>query len=153
MRNSENAKKWAKDICDALNDAGFEMEFEINGDKKYKPEKFSHNSELIEMHVAFYRPIYDYLNSKGLINRGYCPIMGTPIQNEYAYRFFDRAVFLSTEGLFECKTIRESKNSGVKNIDALKSQSHNQPEDGCLRKSMILLFIVLIIFLIKKIFQ
>lgn len=91
------ATLWMTDICTALNSAGLEMPKEKGGGK-WSPDRFQNSIELIKYHVTLDRGIYEYLDSKGLINRGRCPITGESIGSEHNYQIYGRIVYISKEG-------------------------------------------------------
>lgn len=66
MKNSENVRKYKKDIREALSTIGIEYNDLIN-------DKFIYEDE-----------VRRYLDSLGLVNRGFCPLCGEePIGHEY----------------------------------------------------------------------
>jgi len=88
---------WMSDICTALNSAGLEMPKEKGGGK-WSIDRFENSVQLMKEHVTRDIGIYEYLDSKGLINRGKCPITGESIGQEHNYQFFGRIVYISQEG-------------------------------------------------------
>ena len=67
--NNPKVYDWCKSILQALQSDGYEMsDFYFTSDN-------SDNKALLQ-HVALMENAYNCLNSKGLINRGFCPITG-----------------------------------------------------------------------------
>lgn len=95
---------WMQTICDELNKTNLEVPKEKGGGK-WIPEKFSNVVEFIKYHITFDRGIYNYLNEKGLINTGRCPITGQLIDKTHFYQIFGRKVYLSKEGKAIAKEI------------------------------------------------
>lgn len=48
---------------------------------------------------------YNYLNNKGLLNKGSCPITGEKISGIYYYEMFGRKIYLSQRGILKCKEL------------------------------------------------
>lgn len=88
---------WMRNICDVLNETTVEVP-QRKGGGKWKPEKFANVVEFIKEYITFDRGIYNYLNDKGLINTGRCPITGQSIDETHFYQIFGRKVYLSEEG-------------------------------------------------------
>jgi hypothetical protein len=107
-KNEENnidySTIWMQNICDTLNEATLEAPREKGGGK-WKPENFSNIVEFIKEHITFDKGIYDYLNDKGLINTGRCPITGQSIDKTHFYQIFGRKVYLSEKGKAIAKEI------------------------------------------------
>jgi hypothetical protein len=82
--------KWQNDILSALEQKGtFKMDYwnnELNADK----EGF-----VFMQSVAQSQPAYSYLDSLGLVNRGFCPITGEKIEKGWKYVSNGRKIYLS----------------------------------------------------------
>jgi hypothetical protein len=85
------------DICNELNKAGFEMP-DFKGGGKFELNRLDNSIDLMKSYVTYSASMYDHLNSKGLINRGYCPITGEKIGTSHLYQIFGRKVYISAEG-------------------------------------------------------
>lgn len=86
---------WQNDIYNALEKAGsFNMTI-----LKIRLESDDTGIEFMQQ-IAFDKRIYEYLNSLGLVNRGWCPITGEKIDESLNYSIFGRAIFIS-EKAFE----------------------------------------------------
>jgi hypothetical protein len=89
MKNIENVRRYRKDICEAL-------------EEEFKEEDIDTDYFLGE----FRGEQKDYLNSLGLINRGFCPLCGEePIGNEYY-----RGIAFSNVVQYLCKDCYERTN-------------------------------------------
>jgi len=81
---------WQNDILSALEQKGtFKMDYwnnELNADK----EGF-----VFMQSVAQSQPAYSYLDSLGLVNRGFCPITGEKIEKGWKYVSNGRKIYLS----------------------------------------------------------
>ena len=97
IKQNDYSQIWMKNICEALNQTSVEVP-KAKGGGKWTPAKFSSVVEFIKEHITFDRGIYNYLNDKGLINTGRCPITGQSINRNHFYQFFGRKVYLSEEG-------------------------------------------------------
>lgn len=91
-------KLWMTDICNELNSSGFEME-DLTGVGKFDISRLNNSPiDLMKTYVTYNADMYEHLNSKGLVNRGYCPITGEKIGTNNLYQFFERKVYLSEAG-------------------------------------------------------
>jgi len=89
MKNIENVKKYRKDICEALG-----VEFK---------EEYMHTDYFLGRFMGRDR---DYLDSLGLINRGFCPLCGEEsISNDY-----HRGMAFSSAVQYLCKDCYERTN-------------------------------------------
>jgi hypothetical protein len=139
-------KKWMSDIFDALNESNIEMP-DYKGKGKWTLDRFENPFELIEDNITYSASVYEFLNNKGLINTGYCPITGEKISNTFYYQLFGRKVFLSEKGLQFAEEYRKSyqlKKFGKELIPHPKKES-----DDSLNMFLFVGLIILIIFLIK----
>lgn len=94
----ENFQKiWMTDICDELNRAGFQMA-DYDGKGDFDINRVENSIELMKKYVTFYGAMYEHLDAKGLVNRGYCPITGEKIGTSNLYQIFGRKVYISAEG-------------------------------------------------------
>ena len=84
---------WMKDICTELNNAGLSMPKDKGGGQ-WDINKFENSIQFMKEHVTLDSGIYEYINAKGLINRGKCPITGESIGTEYLYQIFGRKVYI-----------------------------------------------------------
>ena len=57
----------------------------------------------MKSYVTLSNNIYQHLKSKGLVNRGYCPITGEKIGYGHLYQIFERKVYISERGEQLCK--------------------------------------------------
>ncbi len=149
--------KWMEDICAELNNAGLEMPKE-NGGGKWDKSRFENSIQLMKMHVTLDAGIYDFLNTKGLINRGYCPITGEQIGTEYLYQLFGRKVYISKQGQEISKEWdrkehiklfgSEPRNEGQNSTNIVTSYRKEKPSNFKLVGWLFL--IIAIIYVIKK---
>ena len=92
--------EYVQDICNALNSAGFLM----IGDNAYNPDNFQNLTEFLKSYILDSSDIFNFLNQKGLINRGRCPYTGQQIGiNSPNWSYFNRTVYMSPEG---CKIMQ-----------------------------------------------
>ncbi len=113
------SKVWMQNIFDALN----KVNFESPKGGKWKEFQFRDIYELIRYNITYDRGIYNFLNEKGLINTGRCPITGDPVDKGCAYSFFGRSVEMSKKGLEIAKSedpdydekFAERKKQAIKN--------------------------------------
>lgn len=136
---------WLTDICNALNGIGLEMP-DYLGKGKWLPEKFENNFQIIEDHITYSASIYSFLNSKELINRGYCPITGEKIGTTYFYQTFGRKVYLSLRGKQFAEEFR--RKAHIKKFGKKPIQKYKESNDSF---NMFLFtgLVILVIFLIK----
>jgi len=143
--NNPKVYDWRKSILTALQSDGYEMsDFYFTSDN-------SDNKALLQ-HVALMENAYNFLNSKGLINRGFCPITGEDINNSYNYNIFGRIVYLSKTGLETCTNIDRKKwNKGNKSsldydtFQNLKKQVKYQKQESYSQGRRIISLLVLVI--------
>lgn len=112
---------WMTDICDALNDLGLEMPKEKGGGK-WSVDRFENSIQLMKDHVTYDLGIYTYLESKGLINRGKCPITGETIGKEFCYQIFGRKVYISGEGIIIAKEWDKQQHRKIHGTEPLTDQ-------------------------------
>ena len=94
---SKFTEYYVQEICNALNRAGYVMNKMDN--KPFVPESFKTLTEFFQNYVIDAPDIYEFLNQKGLINRGICPFTGQHINsNKFNWSFHNRIVYLSQEG-------------------------------------------------------
>lgn len=88
-------EQWMKDICDELNKAGITVANDAKA-SKWDSNNFENSIELMKNYVTLSNNIYQHLNLKGLVNRGYCPITGEKIGYGMCTRFLKgRFIYLS----------------------------------------------------------
>jgi hypothetical protein len=129
----EYREVWMQNIFDALNSVNFESP----KGGKWEISQFRDIYELIRYHITYDRGIYNFLNEKGLINTGICPITGEPTQKGYAYSFFGRSIKMSAKGSEISKQEDPDYDEKLAN---LKAQARVKNKGGCLG------FIVVVIF-------
>jgi hypothetical protein len=82
--------KWQKDILSALELEGtFKMDYWKN---KLDEDK---DGIIFMQSVAQSQPAYSYLDSLGLVNRGFCPITGEITEKGWKYESYGRKIYLS----------------------------------------------------------
>jgi len=138
--NNPRVYDWHKSILEALQNNGYRMsDFYFTGSNL--------NNYALLQHIAFKENSYNFLNSKGLINRRFCPITGESINNTFNFNIFGRLIYLSQKGLETCEDIKRKEwNKGNPKIDydtaqRLKRQSKNIGNSGC--------FVVLLVFILS----
>lgn len=81
----------------ALNESGYVIDWEMQGIKN--------NADLYKFFML-HQALYDYLDSKGLVNTGFCPITGEVLLERKAnYNIYGRKIYLSDEGLEVSKNL------------------------------------------------
>jgi len=89
--------EYVQDICNALNKAGFTDGNASN--KAFAPASFKTLTDFLHFHIIHYANIYEFLNQKGLVNRGKCPYTGQLINSRSPkYSYFGRTIYVSPEG-------------------------------------------------------
>lgn len=147
--NSSFPKLWMTSICEELNKAGFEMA-DYHGGGKFNLDRFENSNALMKDYVAYSLTIYEHLNSKGLVNRGFCPITGEKIGTEHFWEFFGRKVFISEKGKAlaqEWDKKEHVKLFGKEPLTQMQKQEAYNNARFQIRYSL-LFFIVLILFII-----
>ena len=88
--SKQNPNKWQNDILSAL-----ELEGTFRMD--YWNDKLNADIEgfIFMQSVAQSQPAYSYLDSLGLVNRGFCPITGEKIEKGWKYDSNGRKIYLS----------------------------------------------------------
>ena len=152
--SNQRVYDWHKSILKALQDDGYTMS------DFYFTSHNLNNCALLQ-HVAFKENSYNFLNSKGLINRGFCPITGESINNSFNFNIFGRVVYLSKTGLETCENIKRREwNRGNPKIDydtaqRLKRNVSEVKEDNnssgwFSRFISVAFFILIILYIFKK---
>jgi len=100
---SEFTEEYVQDICDALNEAEMYKllgDFDKNSNKPFAPENFETLTVFLQRYVVKHIDFYNYLISRGLINRGRCPYTGERIDSSFPKWTFmrTRSVYVSHEG-------------------------------------------------------
>jgi hypothetical protein len=119
--------KWAKNICDALNDFGIPYQ---NG--QWSPDRIGNLEHLIQ-DVIQHESVFNKLDQRGLVNTGYCPYTGKPISvSSPSYSMFGRKIYFSPEG------IQEKKKEEAKNYEEVFGEPMPQKRaSGCYIASVI----------------
>lgn len=114
--NEERIKKWQEDILNAMNEKKM-VDMNIFFLKDYGKDDNAKNKKFME-DIVFGNDVYLYLNSKGLVNLGFCPITGENIDQSYSFTMFGRKIFLSEKGMSICNEIKrnDEKKLNVSNI-------------------------------------
>lgn len=100
-QKEENVKIWIKDICDSLNSDEYKDIYPDSDNYDY--QEFKHPKELIDI-IVINSSKFHFLNQKGLINRGFCPITGEVLDKfPMQWGMYGRNVFMSNEGVELCK--------------------------------------------------
>jgi len=142
--NNQRVYNWHKSILETLQSDGYKMS------DFYFTSSNLNNYALLQ-HIAFKENSYNFLNSKGLINRGLCPITGESINNTFNFNIFGRVVYLSEQGLETCENIKRrdwNKNNPKIDYDTaqrlkkqIKSGGYPANNSGC--------FVVLLVFILS----
>lgn len=136
-----NVYLWHKDILTALESEGFVM-----SDFYYTKNNIN-NKKLLER-IAIRAETFYFLEKKGLLNRGFCPITGEKINNTNNYSIYDRKIYLSIEGLKKCDDINRSNWKGTQmDYDQFKTlKNSNNQNSGCLSVVIILVASISLMF-------
>jgi len=106
---SSFTSEYVRDICNALNSAGYKVRGET-----FNPEDFKTLTEFLKNHVLYHSNIFEYLNQKGLVNRGKCPYTGQQIDKKSPnYSYFNRTIYMSPEG---CKVMQREDDENYKEL-------------------------------------
>jgi len=109
--NNEKVYNWRKSILKTLEDNDCEM-------SSFYFSNFNTNNKELLQHIAFKENTYNFLNSKGLVNTGFCPITGEKINNTFNFNLYNRVVYLSKKGVEVCESInRKDWNNNKSSID------------------------------------
>lgn len=100
---------WHRRILNALENDNYVM-------SDFYYTKHNNNNKALLQHIALKSDTYNFLNNKGLLNTGYCPITGEKIDNSMNYNIYNRKVFLSKKGIEVCESIDRKSWTG-KNMD------------------------------------
>lgn len=100
--DNQNIYNWRKSILEALEQNNYKM-------SDFYFTKYNSNNKDLLQHIALKSETYNFLNSKGLINRGFCPITGEKINNTVNYNIYGRSVYLSSKGIEICKKIDKNE--------------------------------------------
>lgn len=132
--NNQIVYDWHRSILEALENAELDM-------AQFYYSEFNMNNKVLFQHIILQENIYNFLDSKSLINTGYCPIIGDEINNTYDYNIYGRKVYLSESGSGVCKAIDQSKwkneYSEIVKSQNLEQQSEKKPDIG-----IIIMFII-----------
>lgn len=142
--NFSNPKvyNWHKSILEALENDRYEMStFYFTGENK--------NNKTLMEGIALKGETYNFLNSKGLINTGICPISGEKTNNTINYNIYGRKVYLSQIGLEVCNKIdRNEWNKEKHSVDYdtfqdLKQQTRKKTKSQVQLITLIILVLAL----------
>lgn len=96
--------KWQEDILKSLENNSL-IDF-----NKWKTLSESDDTGIEFMEkIATDKYVYEHLDSRRLVNRGFCPINGEQIDNTAEYLFFDRGIYLSKSAMDISKAIKIQK--------------------------------------------
>lgn len=112
--NEERIKKWQEDILNAMNETKM-VDMNLFFLKQYGKDENTKNKRFME-DVVFRSDVYLYLNSKGLVNLGFCPITGEDIDQSNSYTMFGRKIFLSEKGMSICNEIKKNDHNKFSNV-------------------------------------
>jgi len=108
---SDFTNEYVQDICNALNNAGF---LQKPYDKPFDAKDFKNLTEFIKHQVLYTSSIFEFLNQKGLVNKGRCPFTGQQIVNNKSnYSYLNRTIYLSPEG---CSIMQREDDENYKKL-------------------------------------
>lgn len=105
--SEERIEKWQQDVLNVMNEKKM-VDMNLFFLRLDEEDKYSRNKKFME-DVVSRNDVYLYLNSKGLVNLGFCPITGEDIDQSYSYTFFERKIFLSENGMSICNGIKKNE--------------------------------------------
>jgi len=120
--NNEKVYNWRKSILKTLEDNDYEM-------SGFYFSSFNTNNKELLQHIALKENTYNFLNSKGLINTGFCPMTGERINNTFNFKLYNRVVYLSKKGVEVCENINRkewNKNQGSMDYDTFQKLKKQQ---------------------------
>jgi len=120
--NNERVYNWRKTILKALENNNYEMQ-------SFYFSSYNLNNKALLQHIALKENTYNFLNSKGLINTGFCPITGERINNTFNFNLYNRVVYLSEKGIEVCENINRkewNKNQGSMDYDTFQRLKKQQ---------------------------
>ena len=139
--NDEKVYNWHKSILEALEAGGFVM-------SDFYFTNMNTNNNVLLQRIALRESAYNFLISKELVNRGFCPITGEQINNAYNFNIFGRIVYLSAKGLETSENIKRNEwnnnNKSSMDYDTFKNLKKQAPvpnNSGC--------FVLLLVFILS----
>ncbi len=95
---SEFTTQYVDRICSELNSVIPNLQ--TLSDEPFKPESFETLTDFLQNYVLYESRLFSILDSKNLINQGYCPYTGSKINNSGLNWSFmgTRKVYLSEKG-------------------------------------------------------
>lgn len=129
---NQNVYNWRTTILKNLEENNIDMS------KFYYSTSNKNNKDLLQ-YISLKNETFQYLDGKGLINRGFCPITGEVINNTYHYSIFNRKVYLSEKGVEICENINKTewKNNKI-DYDSFQESKRNT------KKQAPIIFLILI---------
>ena len=123
--DNQRVYNWHKSILEALEAGGFVM-------SDFYFTNMNTNNNVLLQRIALKKNTYNFLTSKGLVNRGYCPITGEQINNTYNFNISGRIVYLSAKGLETCQNIKRNEwnNNNKSSMDYDTFQNHKKRTRG-----------------------
>jgi hypothetical protein len=119
---AELKNKWASDIFLTIGRYGLKLK----GGKDIKVTDFKNLTSFIEDRLVASQQLYDFLDGKNLINRGFCPFTNEKIDNSFPnYNFMGRKIYFSQNGFKQLK-----KESG-ENFERIMGRPKPQTKSGC----------------------
>jgi hypothetical protein len=131
--NIDYSNIWMQKICDTLNETTVEVPKEKGGGK-WQPDKFANVVDFIQGSLTRNKGIYDYLNERGLINTGYCPVTGDKINNDVHYKIFGRIVYLSEKGKEIAKEFDRKEHIRLFGKEPMSSERKAELRDEIIQK-------------------
>lgn len=97
--HSDYSEKYARDICDALNNEESGKFTKLAMIDRFTPETFGSFTEFLQLTVVMIPNVFHYLDERRLVNTGRCPYMGTRIDDTSpSWSYVGRFVHVSKEG-------------------------------------------------------
>ncbi|WP_140939590.1 hypothetical protein [Sphingobacterium lumbrici] len=100
--HNQNVYNWRTAILKNLEENNIDM-------SEFYFSTFNKNNKDLLQHISLRAETFQFLDERGLINRGFCPITGETINNTYNFNIFNRTVFLSEKGVEVCENIDRKK--------------------------------------------
>jgi hypothetical protein len=125
---NELNNKWASDIFNIIKEENIKPR---NG-KIIEARDFESLAELIQNKIVASQQLFEILNNKGLINRGFCPYTNETLDNTSpCYSMFNRKVYFSRLGFKKLEFESKARLDKVLGDSSTNTNSIKTPKSGC----------------------
>ncbi|WP_238750904.1 hypothetical protein [Neolewinella maritima] len=120
---SAYAVEWMNAICKEMNTTTVKM----RDGQDWSPDNAVNVVDFFQIHILMNRGIYNYLDDKGLLYTGRCPVYGTSIGKDRSFTLFGRKIYLSSQGVQFAKR-HDGKDETGKSTNTTVNHSHTSDE-------------------------